>query len=77
MSHPLVVSSPTTPKGDFHSELTKRLSKINLKEQQQIQQQQMNGRRLSSSLTAQVFIDQYSSADDVTNWLEKKGFQDT
>jgi len=67
-----IVSSPTQSGGDFHSELTKRLSKINLKEQQQLQQ---SGRRLSSSMTAQVFIDQHSSADEVANWLEKKGFQ--
>lgn len=36
---------------------------------------QMRLLNLSSSMSAQVFIDEHSSTDDVADWLRKKGFQ--
>lgn len=53
---------------DFNSELRSRLSRINLQESN-------TGTHLSVSMSAQVFIDQYSSAAEVADWLQKKGFE--
>lgn len=54
---------------DFSSELKQRLSRINLNES-------ANGRSLSVSMSAQVFVDQHSTPEEVSDWLRKKGFQD-
>ncbi|KAF6022159.1 hypothetical protein EB796_019532 [Bugula neritina] len=72
---PSLASKASKRSDEFNSELRQRLSRINLLDSN-IPNQNGGARRLSSSLTAQVFIDEHSSAEEVTDWLQKKGFQE-
>ena len=63
----MLVLAASRGSDDFDKELRDRLQRMN--------SESANGvGRLHSALSAQVFIDHHSTADEVADWLRKKEF---
>ena len=61
----MLILAASSKSDDFDKELRDRLQKIN--------NDSANGvGRLHPALSAQVFIDQHSTADEVADWLRKR-----